>query len=500
VLSINTNVRGLHLGLSVLFALAAAAMAIAGLALGSDQWMLMAIGAAAPAALLGPTATMRRNISLLDPINVVLLWVLIGCTAAAWFVAFGEGTRRTILMNQEGVAFFVSGGMWVLMGLLLIGIGNGVASLRLPIERFPLIMRPSFDSRRAWVALLIGALVTIVATWLLLRATGGFSLDDMANLSRKRSVTFQDEMGADVRGTPSYLRLLSGLGYLVVILVVAGMLQARRKLRPLAAAVLAGAVLCSLAAPFFVSSRGAVVLNIALLFPLVAIYRGVKVVHVLAVVATLMVVFSGMTTLRILSQSAEATRLERRDSNPLQDLAASGNGLSLVGTSLIVQRVPQRLDYMMGRSLTTWVTAPIPRSVWHDKPDVALGKIVNERILGAYAGLTARPPGFMGEGHINFGILGFGAFAFVFGCLLRTYWESFRPLLGKSPIVSALYVVALPTVTGLVATNLSQAIVLLASDLIPFVLIAGALTLGARRFRAAPRPFNGGSLRGGVAR
>lgn len=78
------------------------------------------------------------------------------------------------------------------------------------------------------------------------------------------------------------------------------------------------------------------------------------------------------------------------------------NGFDLSKTLLIIDAVPKKLPYAYGRTIATYVVAPIPRAVWPSKPVVSPGPVIGKTIYGMAR--TGVPPGMVAELVWNFGI------------------------------------------------------------------------------------------------
>ena len=88
--------------------------------------------------------------------------------------------------------------------------------------------------------------------------------------------------------------------------------------------------------------------------------------------------------------------------------------------SVIVTRVPERYDYAYGRTPLSILWAPIPRGVWRGKPPVRIGPELGQRVLGFDPDRrSGDPPGLIGEGWVNGGLVGVLLAMAVLGLLLR---------------------------------------------------------------------------------
>jgi hypothetical protein len=131
----------------------------------------------------------------------------------------------------------------------------------------------------------------------------------------------------------------------------------------------------------------------------------------------------------------------------------------------------------------SWVTFPIPRSLWPNKPDVSLGKMVKEQVLGQTTRLTGRPPSVMAEGYMNFGLIGYLIVSLLFGALTRVVWNTFQPSLMNNKVAAVFYVSLMPFVYGMMNGNFSRIVVLMTLAVMPVLVVVYLLRymLGDRR-------------------
>jgi hypothetical protein len=87
----------------------------------------------------------------------------------------------------------------------------------------------------------------------------------------------------------------------------------------------------------------------------------------------------------------------------------------------ILARVPDDVDLLYGSSYVAFLTIPIPRSVWADKPG-QIGGLVGETFFNSPAGT---PPGPIGEAYWNFHIPGVIIVFFIFGTFQKWLAQTF---------------------------------------------------------------------------
>lgn len=442
--------------------------------------------------LLLPSAVAGRCIDLIDPIVLFAVYVVIGTTLGGAFLSYGEGYRRSYLMAGEQLEFFVTGAFWIALALLFVGVSHLISGRDHRASAAPTLSGAS--KVPSWSRLLPVALVLLfisaTATISFVIQTGGFSWADLSTISRKRTIHLQLEGGGVAYGAAGYLRLAASIAFPLALLMIAWATQLRPdRARPYfaLAALLA---ISSLALPFVSSSRSDVVIPLLQILAVWFTFGRLRPSRLLAVAIIGATVFGGMTALRTFAQGSELEQRAAISVNPITALGASGNGLSLVGTSLVVQRVPERMDYMLGSSYLTWIYAPIPRALWPTKPDVSLGKVVKERVLGLKTIASGRPPGFLGEGYMNFGAAGFFLSALLLGLLFRKVADFAAPHLGISVGWTVLYILVFPEVAALANANTSQVIVRVATIVSTFIIVhwiaTGCLSLSASRTTYRP--------------
>ncbi|HOI94190.1 MAG TPA: hypothetical protein PK250_05725 [Syntrophobacter fumaroxidans] len=117
----------------------------------------------------------------------------------------------------------------------------------------------------------------------------------------------------------------------------------------------------------------------------------------------------------------------------LDTMAGSMSFFAISKTSHILDAMPGKFDYQHGVTLLTWLFAPIPRTMWMEKPPVFIGAVMGQKVFETMepgGEGAAIPPMIVAELFLNFGPLGVPVGMFILGYCLRLLYRSFRPLPG----------------------------------------------------------------------
>jgi oligosaccharide repeat unit polymerase len=230
----------------------------------------------------------------------------------------------------------------------------------------------------------------------------------------------------------------------------------------------------NMAYPFIVSSRSQalyVLINAGLI--IYFLKGGIPWRQLFIVIAIGSLALVIMTSLRethskVRSQTEVST-------NPLVIMVTSLNFLGVDKTSHIINGIPDKMPYQFGESLFLWVVAPIPRTMWPDKPDITYGRVIGEKIYGKRDENSPGggvPPGYIAELYLNFGYLGIIAGMFLFGVCCKLFYDAFKKVRSQSIYGMILYLlVFVPTALKLIGGDFSANIVKIFTSTIPVFII-----------------------------
>jgi oligosaccharide repeat unit polymerase len=470
------NLRGFYWLSTVFFGSGAIIFLALGTVNSDDRFVLVCVGLLGPALLAVFQAALRRRVSLFEPINLIFMYSIVGFTLTAFFIAFGSGYRHQSVTNGEPSIYFVMGGLWGLLAIAVFSLGYALITARFSVERLMPRNVERVPRSLLFNVALSALAISVFGTLGFLQQTGGLSLDSISN---KRWIEVGAGAGETVRAAGGYLRLLSGLSATAAVFLMAYFAK-RDKIPFVAKLVLLLLCLAAMALPFVSSSRSDIVFIIGQLLLAYAAFRPIPVPGMLVGIVIALILFGLMSNLRSSHLSA----------NPITSLGSSGNGISLAAISHITARVPQRMGYKYGESYFRWLYSPIPRALWPDKPPLGLGAEIKVQITHGASALNTgeRPPGFAGEGYINFGPVGIIFGALLFSTVARVGWNTFRPLIGNNVVATTAFLLILPPICQFSNSGFSELVTRIAIELISLALIVIpiAILTRARSQRQGP--------------
>ena len=425
----------------------------------NDQYALLVLAHAGMSGLIFFPAFARQKIDKFDPLNLFIVYTIIGGIAPSYYILFDQTPRISYLMARRDVDDFVDAGVWYCISLILVGVGYAVCKRRVRVEKI-LPSERNLSGRGFQFALIVGIAISAIGVSSYISSTGGLSAS-ISEISQKRSIEVISN-GEVVHATGGYMRMAADISVILLLVTMSYYLKRFRRMPAYVSFQIWILGALSLIVPFISSSRSAVVfVALGIMISLHSRDRlSPKIVLVCVLFAAIS--FGAMSALRAASQSSQNGAFE----NPFEALAESGNGLSLFGTTHVIKGVPERMDFQLGSTYTSWIFAPVPRSIWPEKPDISLGKRVKDEILQLPVIRSGRPASFMGEGWINFGAIGFILNSVIIGYSMRLISNSLLPVVGQSSFAVPVYFTLALNTTALTNSAISQGIVRIMTDLV----------------------------------
>ena len=320
----------------------------------------------------------------------------------------------------------------------------------------------------------IVALVGILAAVSFVQSTGGFSL---GSLSTKRVVASESAIADGLEAFGPTLAV--GRAGLVGALVSFHLRRtAQRPVRFATLLVLANAFL-----PFYASDRTGVILVVLQLLALSALrVQRMKRKTLITTAVVVLLLFQVLTTLRATGRSDDSFQLVS-PIDTVESILVNRSLFDLSKNLHVVRETGGVLEVKFGESYVGALAAPIPRSIWSEKPLISVGPEVGQRIYGnAIAGI---PPGVFAEAYWNFLLPGLLGVSILFGSLCGKLDSVDRDRL--KPFGQVVYVVVLlPLAYNAVASSFSGVVLDFLGDSIALLAI-WVLHLALERKRTPDR-------------
>ncbi len=449
-------------------------------------WQQAALTAAATSALLAASLPLllRRTSTLYDPIWLVALTVGIGVTGKAFYVLFGPRERVGFLLLDKRPEDLLFAALVTAGGMLCFSIGYLAPTVRWRIPGKKLLTAEAWNLRH--LAGVVGLLVVIgLLSFVAFALQFEGSFDELSDISEKRFVRVE---GSGYRGVHGYLRWGASQMEIAFYLVFAWWAAKRRGLWTPSGLAVAALALAAVAFPFFASSRLVILLLVLRAFIVWLCIRGEPRLRNVAVAAVVVLALIGsMLALRRNLVGFEAFGEQLRPAAVLEITVGGRHFLDLTKTAHVLDSVPRDFDYQYGKTMVSWLLAPIPRALWPEKPPIGAGQDLGPAIFDSRKG-TGVPPGIVAELYLNFGLGGILFGLFFAGFLLRSLVATLLPFFPGKSAVLIFAVTSSQLALSVTSHSVSGAAIKLVQELIPLVLALYACAWAAKRTAATPSP------------
>ena len=407
---------------------------------------------------------------LFNPLGGIWLSLFLGMGFRAVYIATSQSERADALMWQLKFEDLAVGAGIAILAAIAITVGYfAAARIALPVRSFVLVKLDR--TRLFWVSILLIA-VALVAAADLLRRTG---FDPSGALSAKRRVA----------GNGDNVQSFAALGYHTWIACTIPcacfyiwyweFLRSRNRL----AQIMAVAFFAFVSAFAFLTSARSIICILLLNSLYIAhTFERLRLKQIIFAGASAVFVLTVMLTLRKIGQEEHKGTRSTNTSDGFTFAAAADavagneNFADLGRLTRIYRGVPELMKYKFGMSYVLWVVAPVPRTYWDDKPAMSQGLEITDRIFGGRRSATGiegggRPPGFIAEVIMNFGLIGVPFCGLIYGGLLRMF-QNFYLSNPRSHVLLGVFIL-LPLSLELVGGEFSRIVVAILQGVIPLI-------------------------------
>lgn len=433
-------------------------------------FLLVALATCPLVILLAPQLW-QRSFDLFAPLNFVALSALFGVTLRSVYIALvNDRTTREVLLLDRPLEILLPAVLLINGALVSLVLGYLVPWPRVPLHRVPLIGGAGWSESRVDVVAAVLVAVGLACTALYMDRLD-IEIGQLAQLSAKRRLEVPDAtygyaaMGYHLWG----MSLFSFAFYLLVTRLA----LSRRSLISLEGIVTLGAALLAAFPPFLTSSRTGVLL---LLVHAAIIWnhgrRPLTGRWIAGAVVAALLVFTVMAGLRVMGRAPERSGADFDLALLTRAVLANRNWLDITKTAHLMEAFPEDIEHLRGTSFVTWAIAPIPRTVWPDKPIVRIGDVLGPVVFEKEHVRSGVPPGFVGELYINFGYFGVIAGMFALGAVLRLLYVGFWPFLATDGSALLVYTISVVLLSfSLVANDFGGMMIGIARSLITLAIV-----------------------------
>lgn len=308
-------------------------------------------------------------------------------------------------LNGLPVDTLHSGALILSLAMLALVIGyTFVESFSSPKEQFKFKSKIRFNDKKIYVVIIAIAGISLFFTAEFMRQTGFEEALESGVISAKR--THEASVGVAPRGAAlGWLRLpAQTLPQVMMFIFLANILKSKNPTM-FNYAVLAVLIVCSSIVPIIQSAR--LELIYSFLIGLVIYHYSRKRISMpkIASMATVLLIAVALLG-QLRNQNINDTPGDGLSFQSIIDRTLARAYFMGIGkTAVIADKVPSEIGYLNGESLTYFLLAPIPRTMWPEKPVVRIGLFIGQEIFDKN-NETGVPPGFPAELYLNFGHIG----------------------------------------------------------------------------------------------
>lgn len=409
------------------------------IAIGQPNWLIAFLTVPLINLILIPITKKGEKFDPTHPMLMILASLLIGTVFRSFFIISPlQSDAKFLMLMGKPPTILLKGIAAIYLGFICLILGYTYPTKPLSDwSRKPIFSHQLSVKKLVIVAVLL-TLTSLVAAALYFKKMGvNFSV--LEQVSQKRH--YQVDEGSF--SSLGYYRLLMDLIEPLFFIFLMYIIQKKKPIWSLLGMFTFLLGFLNMAYPFIQSSRTNalyVLINTGLV--IYYLKGGIKMRQLVTVAGIACVALVIMTNFR---ETHSKVRSQTEETNPFIIMVGSLNFLGVDKTSQIMDNIPVKMNYQLGESLVLWLLAPIPRTMWPQKPEMTYGRVIGEKIYEKRDENSPGggvPPGFVAEMYLNFGYLGIIGGLFVFGLLLKLCYNAFRKIRGTSIFAMVVYILA----------------------------------------------------------
>ena len=376
--------------------------------------------------------SLNRDTNLLEPINFIFLDVLGGCICRLLYMFFSPNNPNVteFLLLGRGIHIAIYGGIIIIFGLsiMMCGYVLGMRKTRFAKWKKGFFITSFFKKSKNRLPIAI-AILLILSTIGLVIYVKLFGTSFFTTFTKKFIVVTDDEGDASRNGLgiPRFLLLQSTTAYLVFL---TWFYVKKKKILSWQGAILIFLFLIGNAPYLFLSSRLPIICNILYWMSLTLIFQEKKAfpwvkVGTIFLILSFVIVIIGV--LRQAGKNVNEEDLSISGDSYVDKIFGNRNLLSCDKVGILFEAINNN-KYQMeyGQSFVDIFLAPIPKSLWVNKPETAIEVRTEFLYIGPLGSSGTVPPSLIGEGYLEFGFFGIIVLLFAYGYFMAYMYNVFN--------------------------------------------------------------------------
>jgi hypothetical protein len=223
-----------------------------------EGWALVLIGVACYFVAAMPLIS-KSSFFVFEPAVFILFSVTVGATLRAFYLVYSDNYDQVFLLTDGLTTYqMLPGAFAAFLGIAMLSLGYMTARFRLRMDVFRWLEYDSWSEVRIWFLVLIATILSILGVVLFVTEIG-VDITGFEDISKKRYLTLDSDVGDRTQAALGYLRMLASFANLAFFVLVAWVVSERqtwsRYRRLYYYLVLVLSFIVAAAFPFFTSSR-----------------------------------------------------------------------------------------------------------------------------------------------------------------------------------------------------------------------------------------------------
>jgi len=397
---------------------------IAGIVNDNDAFLLISLSTVPVILVLYYQFLISEN-DIFTPLNFILVNLFFGTfVQSIYFMIIEKGESFYGLYGLSDIDSFFKGALAINITIISILVGYSLRTSKRKI-----IISVTYWKRNNFFILYYLLMVVAILSLLYYISLYGI-LNDLAHLSSKRRIFNDSGVGI----THSYVILganLSKISCLLAYTYKLYLIKGGKKSSFHLNLLIVVSFVVTLILPFLASKRSEIIYFLISMIALKHFYSKQLTIHsIKLVIIPLLLIVVAMGALRFANGRDSPIRYYIENggaAHVLKTVAGSGNLLGLAKTGILIDRVPEKMNFQHGYTYGLIFYLPIPRSMWEEKPIVRIGGVVGPTIFDTNE-RSGVPPGISGEAYLNFGWFGIILIPLIYGIFARFFYDKFGRL------------------------------------------------------------------------